>query len=467
MQHIEAHDAPEQLAPANRCDSFQQALMYKLKSALRESNLLNEVSGFKYINDLMAKDHCSLSANNCDINPGAMLRVKRASEIFVQLTSSLPARDVRALPGLELAGLLTKRFWLQLLLASQRSKSGQVLLDAAHKKLVFIESYQTTTKHHKPAQHMQEVTVENSISSRRYCALTAFSCGTLTLGLSVIVCATLIPEKLQLLTLWSLSSGVSFPTTTALLVLMLAVSSFHFITNMSTLRTVDVCAQDRLNTGSTAGEIVTASVSPRRVITGCTGPLVLGLGAGLSTTTDLGAFGVTVFVDGMFSTYAMPYWVTQIVLTICCYLTAWRWAQIPLGAGTLPSLLLIGPAVSLGASLTPQDLTFAGDILVFLIATMVLAFGVAMSSSAALGPDGLTALSLSAEKKNLWSIPLAAFFFNLTFISVGIALGGSFGVATILNLLLLPVLLRLFIPPMRRLLGAQPIRPIAADTTQR
>jgi uncharacterized membrane protein YczE len=187
-----------------------------------------------------------------------------------------------------------------------------------------------------------------------------------------------------------------------------------------------------------------------RVIAGLLGPLLLGLGSGISVSAGFGSLGFSVLLDGINQSLHLPLWLSQILITLACYFLAWRWAGIPLGIGTLPALLLIGPAISVGALITPDTFQFTGNLLAFICGLFFFSFGISLSAAAALGPDGITALSLAAEKKLRWAIPKATFLWNLTAIAGGIALGGNCGIATLAGLCFAPMLIHVFVVPLRK-----------------
>lgn len=193
------------------------------------------------------------------------------------------------------------------------------------------------------------------------------------------------------------------------------------------------------------------------MLAGFAGPVFLGLGLGISISAGFGSFGFSVLLDGLYQTFSIPLWLSQSVMTLCFFGIAWQWANIPLGLGSLPTLLLIGPAISVGATLTPADYLFTGNLLAFIAGLIVFSFGISLSAAAALGPDGVTALSLAAEKRIGWSIPKATFIWEILAILLGTALGGNLGVATVAGLFCVPMLIYWILPWLRLALNTQPI----------
>lgn len=197
-------------------------------------------------------------------------------------------------------------------------------------------------------------------------------------------------------------------------------------------------------------DVVEFDASVSRMIAGVTGPLLLGIGSGISISAGFGSFGFSVMLDGLYNVWSLPLWLSQAIMTILFFAIAWFWGSIRLGMGTLPALLLVGPAISLGASITPDVLPFAWHVMAFVVGLFMFAFGISLSAAAALGPDGVTALSLAAEKRWRWPIPKANFIWNFTAIAVGVSMGGNLGPATIVGLLCTPPLIRVFLPALRR-----------------
>lgn len=196
-------------------------------------------------------------------------------------------------------------------------------------------------------------------------------------------------------------------------------------------------------------KVLCIRASRSRMIAGFLGPLLLGVGSGISVSAGFGPLGFSVLLDGLNGSLGAPLWISQLLLTVLFYIIAWKWSKIPLGMGTLPTLLLIGPAISLGATFTPEALSFAGDLLAFAFGLILFALGISLAAAAALGPDGVTALSLAAEKRHGIPIAKANFLWNGSAICIGIALGGRYGMATIVGLFTVPLLINLFLPWLR------------------
>lgn len=195
---------------------------------------------------------------------------------------------------------------------------------------------------------------------------------------------------------------------------------------------------------------VVVQASHRQMIAGALGPVLLGLGSGVSISAGFGSFGFSVFLDGVNQTAHVPLWLSQVIMTMIFFYIAWVWARIPLGLGTVTALCLVGPAISAGATLTPISTVFTVHLLAFPVGLFLFSFGISLSAAAALGPDGVTALSLAAEKKQNWPVANSNLVWNLSAILIGTTLGGNVGPATFIGLLVTPIVIHHTLPWLRQ-----------------
>lgn len=224
--------------------------------------------------------------------------------------------------------------------------------------------------------------------------------------------------------------------------------SFHYKPGLFDRSPISTLQSD-FSTSIGLDKVFCFRASPSRMIAGLLGPLLLGVGSGISVSAGFGPLGFSVLLDGLHESIGAPLWLSQLLLTVLFFFIAWKWAKIPLGMGTLPALLLIGPAISLGATLTPVSLSLVGHTLAFASGLILFALGISLAAAAKLGPDGVTALSLAAEKRHGFAIAKANFLWNGLAICIGITLGGHYGAATAIGLFAVPLLIQLFLPWLR------------------
>ena len=197
-------------------------------------------------------------------------------------------------------------------------------------------------------------------------------------------------------------------------------------------------------------DVFVLSASPSRMLAGVSGPVLLGIGSGISISAGYGSFGFSVLLDGLRLAYMAPLWFSQAIITLLFFWIGWGLARIPLSMGTLPALLLVGPTISLGATMTPSDLAFDIQMAVLLLGLFTFSLGISLSAAAALGPDGVTAVALAAEKRWRCPVPRANFMLNFIAICIGVALGGKLGIATFIGLFTTPVLISYLLPRLRK-----------------
>lgn len=192
--------------------------------------------------------------------------------------------------------------------------------------------------------------------------------------------------------------------------------------------------------------VALASAAPRRALELTTRVLLLLVGSlaiALAVATMLwNSFGpgpLDVFITGLTSStglpFAMAYWVafaTMVVLTVAL-------GRRP-GLGTIAAPLLIGPAVQMLVSLL--DGVGGPESFVGRTAVHLLAIGLAGIGAGALVVSGLGAgtgelLATAASDRTGRPEPHLRLGFELAWLAIGIALGGTVGVGTVLVALLI------------------------------
>ena len=98
-------------------------------------------------------------------------------------------------------------------------------------------------------------------------------------------------------------------------------------------------------------DLFALSASPRCLFAGAVGPILLGLGLGVATSAGFGSFGAALLLESLSSAFVVPFWLVLPVLTVSFSLVAWLWGRVPFGLGTLATVLLVVPAMSVGAGL--------------------------------------------------------------------------------------------------------------------
>lgn len=434
--------------PPSSLDQHDQILL-RLQDALQRSSLVQKFIEFRvcvkatHINSPKAY-YTELSSESIALIE-TRRELKSAATDFLRRAPKMTPGEAQLIERLELHSLLYKSTWMKILTNGPPAYFDKWMLDSYYKKLLYLQDYVPSQPSIVELEEQCKSALNSTkqIQQKKYKAtVKSLALCTLILCLVIFGFAKWTPSFSQSVLQVIQTQEAALRTTIVLLIIILSVYVFKLLTNFP--------VYPETHPSTRTNKAASFSTSPKRLLAGIIGPLILGFGSGASVSAGFGTFGVTVMFDGIYQTYGVPYWVTQPVFSIACYVLAWKWAKIPLGLGTVPALLLIGPAISFGATITPQDLSFIGNLAAFFIGTFVIATGIAMSTAAALGPDAKVSLSLAAEKTCYWPIPQSTLFFNTLFILIGIALAGNFGIATVINLFAVPALLKYLVPPLRR-----------------
>lgn len=426
-----------------------------LASAFANSRLLECLLDFQDSGFFVESSSDNVIQLNSDKRAQAMLNVLNATENFSSLLSTDITSKRMALQSFNLGHLLSKRYWHSLLLSNQHPQEGKKELDDICTKLINATQLLSldspkNTKAISNRNHHVEKSSEPTVSISIVASVGVAS-GASALLLLWLFIGAFLPELPQQLAIYISAGSIPYRLIMILVLLCWIISLFILINVLTAKRMKATSPYENVQSrNGFLNNLLSTDASIGRILVGALGPLLLGLGSGISVSAGFGIFGFTVLLDGLSNTFQIPMWLSQSAITIACYLLAWFWGRIPLGLGTVTTLLLIGPAISFGASVTPEGLGFFGNMIAFIFGLFLFAFGITAAAAAALGPDGVTALSLAAERRHRWPVPRATFLWNFTAILAGVILGGKFGIATVIALFTVPYLIHLFMPPLRR-----------------
>jgi uncharacterized membrane protein YczE len=136
---------------------------------------------------------------------------------------------------------------------------------------------------------------------------------------------------------------------------------------------------------------------------------------------------------------------TVVVLTAAVVLLCWIPLRQRPGLGTIANMLIIGPAVDLTASFLPVPSAFAARAAYLLIGLVLCAAATGLYIGAHFGPGPRDGLMTGLARRGM-SIRLARTLIEVTVVVIGVLLGGTFGVGTILFALAIGPLAQVFIP---------------------
>lgn len=136
---------------------------------------------------------------------------------------------------------------------------------------------------------------------------------------------------------------------------------------------------------------------------------------------------------------------TWVILMSGVVLLAWIPLKEPLGIGTVINALLIGTVLDLTTAVVPvADATFEKWAFTG-IGILLVGFGSGLYIGANLGPGPRDGLMTGIARRGP-SIRLTRTGIEITVLIIGVLLGGTFGIATILFAVLIGPLVQLFLP---------------------
>jgi len=487
--------------PHDSANNINANLHFSVSEALTESKLLERVREFRRLSLEIASVNSDLSEQQLAHRANVMLQLKEASEQFNSLISPVDVVHMQVLQELKLEQILSKYYWHTLFLANNHPEQGKYELDSLCSKLlnakyslsvvgfdivnsaveIDADVYTDTDGQRTVTPELPSISPEvlSVVSPVATTTATAHESGTLSnpepqstsvpsaslsgivsgvvtglsaLLLSVLAASVFFPEFVQkVLTLVPVGS-TPYRLTMLILLLTLTTSVYLMITSIVKTNAVNENQTASTNADLFSG-LIDKGVSIRRIFASAIAPILFGLGLGVATSAGFGSFGFAVFLEGMSNVLFAPLWLLLPVVTINCCVLAWFWGRVTLGVGTIMALLLTVPAIGVGATVAPNDATFMGNIIALLLGLILFAGGISLAAAAASGPDGMTALSLAAERVHNWPVALTIVLWDITAIGAGVILGGSAGIATVIGLVAVPLLIHLSLPAFRRALA--------------
>lgn len=176
---------------------------------------------------------------------------------------------------------------------------------------------------------------------------------------------------------------------------------------------------------------------PRQLATLIAGLFLFALGVVLGLQSGLGAIAWTVFHEGL--ARHTPLTIGQATIVTSVVMVGMSWvAGTPPGLGTLLNMLLVGLFTDaiLWSGLIDRPEHWPGEWALLVSSIAVLGVATGMYISAGLGAGPRDSFNLALSRRTGWSIGLTRWLLETTVLGIGILLGGSFGVGTILAALL-------------------------------
>lgn len=189
----------------------------------------------------------------------------------------------------------------------------------------------------------------------------------------------------------------------------------------------------------------------RRLIQLYAGLVLFGISMAVVVRSELGNIPWDVLHQGVSDSTGISFG-TVTILTGVLVLLLWIPIRERPGLGTVSNVLVIGPVVDLSLWLVPDQVDVDGPdrwvprILLFVAGVVLNALATAMYIGSRLGAGPRDGLMTGLHRRTGWSIRLVRTTLEVLVVAVGWALGGTFGVGTVVFALVIGPLIQLFLP---------------------
>ena len=163
----------------------------------------------------------------------------------------------------------------------------------------------------------------------------------------------------------------------------------------------------------------------------CLGLSLFGLGEGLLIVSLTGASPWSVLAQGIslhvnFSIGVITFFVSSFVLFLWFFLD-----QKP-GIGTIMNIIIIAIMIDVSIAFIPIPENYISQLLLAIFAVLIVGLGSGFYLIANLGPGPRDGLMVGLQRKTNLPIALVRVLLEITVVSIGWYLGGTFGIGTLL-----------------------------------
>lgn len=176
------------------------------------------------------------------------------------------------------------------------------------------------------------------------------------------------------------------------------------------------------------------------------GLVIFGVGIALIVRAELGLAPWDVFHQGVADRIGVGIGVV-IILTSLAVVALWWPLEVTLGLGTIMNATMIGATVDLSLPLIPELDSSVVRWVALVGGVVLIAVGSGFYIGAGLGPGPRDGLMTGLAERG-WSIRVARTVVELSALVVGMVLGGTAGIGTLVFALGIGPLAQIFLPPL-------------------
>ena len=173
------------------------------------------------------------------------------------------------------------------------------------------------------------------------------------------------------------------------------------------------------------------SPKPITVIILCFGLFLFGLGESLIITASAGMSPWTVLAEGLSITTGFSIGVLTFLISLGVLLL-WIPLRQQAGIGTILNVIIIAAVIEWSLPFLPHPESYVTQIIQAIVGTLMVGIASGIYLIANLGPGPRDGLMTGCQKATNLPIAWVRVFLEITVISLGYALGGTIGLATII-----------------------------------
>lgn len=183
------------------------------------------------------------------------------------------------------------------------------------------------------------------------------------------------------------------------------------------------------------------------------GSLICGLGIQLTLMAGLGVDPITLFEEGFAKTVGIPIGTTAVLFNICMLTLGFFLYRRAVNWGSLLATFTVGSSINLWAAVLPAfSLGFVGQLLLDVAGVLIIGLGIALYMLPEYGTGGLEALMLYLGERFKKPIGPMRVCLDCSWGVIGILLGGTLGLGTLIGGVGIGMSIQLFYKPLQRLL---------------
>lgn len=183
----------------------------------------------------------------------------------------------------------------------------------------------------------------------------------------------------------------------------------------------------------------------RRIVQLLVGLFAYGIAISAMVQAAVGIAPWDVLTQGVSRQTGVPFGLMTNIIGIVVLLFWIPIRQRP-GVGTVLNVLLIGPSAQLGLWLIPAQHLLWAQILMFAAGLVLLAIATGLYIGARFGPGPRDGLMTGLHARTGWRLWIVRSGIEVTVLLIGWALGGDFGIGTVVFALLIGPMVNLTIP---------------------